>query len=678
MIVLASSSPGWIVRREVWLWCCAGVFYFTGCAREIDRPGQLIVTIDTDMALPDQVDELHIRVEVRGTVQHDQTYSVGRPGSEAEMPAALNLVSYSDTNDPVRVKVAGSKATEEGLSWRTYREATLQIPQDRTARLHMPIQWLCKGQAEPANSDDSPLEHPRAKSTCDAGYACRAGKCEKVEIKASSLPDYTPEEIFGGGATAEQGSCFDTLGCMAQGRTVAPDDECRIPKPDDDRINVALRVLNDGICDPSGLHCYVPLDRDDKEGWRVAGDQLQLPPAVCDRMRDGLVRGVLVADACEPKTSAVPTCGPWSNVQKGDAGEYRPPGDPTPTATLVTKLPTQANADRCCPLMAAGDALFACVCAGASSGTVFQIDPGRAGDAMSVGTLNPSAARMAPLAASVFDGSLYWAVGREIRRTPLLGSTALAAGFGVPAPAALYETGSLLTDETSIYALASGGSSANDAPVQLFSIPRNGASAPVPVPMGNAPVYQFDHDSTAVYLAMDQDQAMGAKFRRVSSIVRIDKKSGARSTAMPERTVMIPDRLRGGYIGVQVDADAAYALFEDVDDTGMRVQLQAAALDASAKAAPKTLYELAIEPDRERVRLLGVADEQVVLSRISFEGSAVSSASVLMVPIAGGNPRVAADFVNDFPVDGLGVDAERIYWLNSSGALYALPRSVLK
>jgi hypothetical protein len=666
------------VRREVWLLWCASVLCMSACDREIDRPGQLIVTIDTDMALPDQVDQLHIRVEVEGRTKFEDSYDVG-PRTAAAMPATLNLVSYSDTSESVTVKIAGSAATREGLSWRTYREATMQIPRDRIARLHMPIQWLCKGQAESANTNDSPLEKQRAKSTCDAGYACRAGRCEKAAIKESSLPDYTPEEVFGGGTTPDEGSCFDTLGCLAQGRTVPPDEDCRIPKPEAKRINVALRVLNDGICDTGGLNCYVPLDRDEKEGWRVAGDQLQLPPAVCDKMREGLVRAVLVADACEPKTSSVPTCGPWSRVPKGDAGEYRPSGMVKPSATLLTTLPSQTDADRCCPLMAAGDKLFACVCAGASSGTVFEIDPGEASNAKSVGTLNPSATRMEPLAASVFDGSLYWAAGREVRRTPLAGSSALATGFGVPAPAALYETGSLLTDQASIYALASGGSAASDSAVQLFAIPRDGSSGPVAVPMGNTPVFQFDQDDAAVYLALDQDVTTGAMISRTSSVVRIDKHTGLRSTLMPERTLMLPGRERGGYVGVLAEGDTVFALFEDVDASGMvRAQLKAAAVDAPAKSEPKLLYELPIDPARTRIRLLGVADEQVLLSQVELDGTSVASASVLMVPIAGGNPRVAADFVRDFPVDGFGVDADRIYWLNASGALYTLPRSVLR
>jgi hypothetical protein len=41
-------------------------------------------------------------------------------------------------------------------------------------------------------------------------------------------------------------------------------------------------------------------------------------------------------------------------------------------------------------------------------------------------------------------------------------------------------------------------------------------------------------------------------------------------------------------------------------------------------------------------------------------------------------PHALADFDRDFPVDGFGTDSDRIYWLNASGALYALPRSVLR
>lgn len=672
-----ASLDHWPRWGVAWLSWCTCALSGIGCEREIDRPGQLIVTIDTDMALPEQVDHLYVRVEVEGQVRFENDYEVGSRSSAA-MPATLNLVSYSDSDDPVTVKIAGSKATEDGLSWRTYREATMPIPHDRIARLHMPVQWLCKGQAEAANQSHSPFEKPRAKSTCDDGYACRAGRCEKVKVDTSRLPDYAPEDVFGGGATPEEGSCFDTIGCMAQARTVEPDADCRVPIPEREPINVALRVLNDGICDSSGLNCYVPLDRDDAEGWRIRGDRLELPPAVCDKLHEGSVRAVLVADACEPKTNAVPTCGPWSRVPKGEPGEYRPKGMPQPVVTVLAMLPDQADADRCCPLMTAGDKLFACVCAGASSATVFEIDPGLSTTPKSVGTLNPSEMRTEPLAASVFEDALYWAAGREVRRTPLAGSSALATGFDIPAPAAFYETGSLLTDAVNIYALASGGNGASKEAVQLYAIPRDGSDVPQAVPMGNTPVFQFDHDETGVFLALDQDETDGGSLRRISSVVRIDKRSGVRSTAMPEHTLELPNRERGGYIGVQVEGDSVFAIFEDPDPSGFRVQLYAAPVHALTKDDAKLVSEFRIDPEQTRIRLLGIAEGQVLLARVELTSGSVASASVLAVSEHGGTPRVLADFDKDFPVNGFGADSDRIYWLNASGALYALPRSVLR
>src|SRR5688572_10635547 len=110
------------------------------CEREIVRPGQLIVAIDTDMALPQQVDTLHVEVEVNGTLAHQNTYDVGP--KKAMLPATLTLVARGDGDDPATIRIAGSKLGEQGLEWRTYREATTSVPRDRIATLRMPVQWL--------------------------------------------------------------------------------------------------------------------------------------------------------------------------------------------------------------------------------------------------------------------------------------------------------------------------------------------------------------------------------------------------------------------------------------------------------------------------------------------------------------------------------------------------------
>jgi hypothetical protein len=285
----------------------------------------LVIAIDTDMAIPAQLDALHIEVYAHGELEFTQQYEVGP--NQATLPATLSLVSRNIGDDPVSVRVATSKLGDDGMEWRTFREAITTIPRDRIATLRMPLQWLCKGQAEAVeDGDDSPLRRERAQSTCEDGQTCRAGTCVASEVDLASLPDYAPEELYGGGATPEAGSCFDTVGCMQEASTATPDDDCTIERPSTDRLNVALRVTDGGICTADAGDCYVPLNADDPEGWQRQDERVKLPAAVCDKLREGAVSTVLVSDTCKSKTEAVPTCGPWSDVPKGETGEYRPRG----------------------------------------------------------------------------------------------------------------------------------------------------------------------------------------------------------------------------------------------------------------------------------------------------------------------------------------------------------------
>jgi hypothetical protein len=285
----------------------------------------LIIAIDTDMAIPAQVDALHIEVAANGELKFQQQYAVGP--KQATLPATLTLISVHIGDDPVSVRVAGSKLGDNGMEWRTFREAVSTVPRDRIATLRMPLQWLCKGEVDAVNDgDDSPLRRERAQSTCGSGDTCRAGVCEASDVDGAGLADYRPADLYGGGETPEAGSCFDTVGCMERASPATPDADCTIEPPEGDRFNVALGVVDDGICSADGSHCYVPLNADDPEGWRLEDDRVKLPTAVCKKLSQGAVRAVLVSDTCMRKTEAVPACGPWSDVPKGKAGEYRPSG----------------------------------------------------------------------------------------------------------------------------------------------------------------------------------------------------------------------------------------------------------------------------------------------------------------------------------------------------------------
>jgi hypothetical protein len=321
------SRPLRYSAQMTWGWvgftCCVTLMCAQACERDIEQPGQLIVAIDTDMALPDRVDTLHLEIQAHGELEFQDHYDVGP--QQATVPATLVLVSRDIGDDPVTVRVAGSKSSDDGLSWQTFREAITRVPHDRIATLRMPLQWLCKGQVEAvSDSDGSPLHRQRAQSTCGNGNTCRAGKCEASDVDGPALPDYAPADLYGGGDTPESGSCFDTVGCMDGASPVTPDADCTIETPRTDRFNVALRVIEDGICAADGADCYVPLNANDPEGWSLEDDRVRLPPAVCEKLSDGSVRAVLVSDTCKRKTAAIPACGAWSEVPEGKAGEYRP------------------------------------------------------------------------------------------------------------------------------------------------------------------------------------------------------------------------------------------------------------------------------------------------------------------------------------------------------------------
>src|SRR5262245_55595912 len=60
------AGPAGLQQR---LHLVAAVSCLLACERSIERPGQVVVVLDTDMALPEQVDTLHVQVLTRGRVQ---------------------------------------------------------------------------------------------------------------------------------------------------------------------------------------------------------------------------------------------------------------------------------------------------------------------------------------------------------------------------------------------------------------------------------------------------------------------------------------------------------------------------------------------------------------------------------------------------------------------------------
>ena len=287
------------------------------CEGETTTPGQLVVAIQTDMAIPKDLDQLFIEVKVAGNRHYFNEPEVGAGAGNLRLPATITLVAGDDPRSTaVNIRVASKK---NGM-FRALREVVTTVPAARTAMLPIQIQWLCWDQVMDEGDGN-------VATTCPIGETCIAGLCAPREREAPSLLDYDPKRIFGGANNPENGLCFDTLDCFADGLAAAVDlNSCSFEQPEGD-LNVAIvtpfetasGAAGAGICAEDV--CFVPVDSHDTYGWKVQNGRVVLPPAACDRIELGRALSIAYTTSCRTKTNAVPTCGPWSSVGSGDMTE---------------------------------------------------------------------------------------------------------------------------------------------------------------------------------------------------------------------------------------------------------------------------------------------------------------------------------------------------------------------
>lgn len=341
-----------------WALLVGALVALSGCKEEPAEPpaGKLVIATQTDMSVPGGIDAIQLRVTEGDEIRHDETFALA-PKGDTTIPLVVTLDAGADSERQVVVSVIGLRKSEAVV----FAQAVTQVPRDRTALLHMPLQYLCVGSAEAAGDFFS--------STCPdidgEPAACVAGECKPVTIKESSLPDYEPRNVFGGAeGPNEGGACFATEDCFSLSQAVEPNEDCEVTVdlPAGKEPNLGLTLPNDqsslGICGPAG--CVIPLNSDEELGFEVRkatttdGDThftLGLPKAVCGQMAEGSVAGVVASGLCETKTSRTPTCGPWSSTDQtlfvavqpilpGDAGADADTGATT-EAGATTELSVQ-------------------------------------------------------------------------------------------------------------------------------------------------------------------------------------------------------------------------------------------------------------------------------------------------------------------------------------------------
>lgn len=268
-------------------------------------PSELMIAVQTDLSLPEDIDTIQLEV-LRGNEVRFQNFfeKLGTSEASARLPLTLGAYTEDEPGVAVRVRAVARAGGQQGAV-RILREVETTIPEERVALLRVPLHFLCDGSGVQQGFD--------VKNTvCAEGETCVAGACAKIGVDSSALPDYAPEDIFGGGSGTGDGDCFDVAACFAGASPAAVDlDACAFAA--DAAVNVALQTGGDGI--ETDVGPLVPLDAGSAEGFRQSGTQVLLPPAVCAQMAAGKVTAVVTAPAagsCQQKTTGLPTCGPWS------------------------------------------------------------------------------------------------------------------------------------------------------------------------------------------------------------------------------------------------------------------------------------------------------------------------------------------------------------------------------
>ena len=86
MVVSSDSSKRYVLLTAL-IACLA-------CSDKETTPGQLVVSIQSDVALPKQVNSVRLEVLVRDTLQFGNTFPVGQNANL--IPATLTLLAGSD------------------------------------------------------------------------------------------------------------------------------------------------------------------------------------------------------------------------------------------------------------------------------------------------------------------------------------------------------------------------------------------------------------------------------------------------------------------------------------------------------------------------------------------------------------------------------------------------------
>ena len=242
----------------------------SGCT---NNAGEIVVIIQTDLSLPKDIDTIRLEVFNDGVPKFSNDYErLGDAVSQPFLlPGSLTLLGSESPADTIRIVASARKGGKEG-DLQIVREVLTTIPQQRTAMLDMPLQFLC-------NNSGTFDSSGAVVSNCPGeGQTCIAGTCADATVDSATLPDYRAALVY------DPGVCLEVKICFNGGTPAMVDAECTIDPIEG--MNVGLETEGEGICGSFG--CFVALSAESSLGWEtLPSGRVQLPKAVCDQLDSG-------------------------------------------------------------------------------------------------------------------------------------------------------------------------------------------------------------------------------------------------------------------------------------------------------------------------------------------------------------------------------------------------------
>ncbi len=280
-----------------------------GCRDKAEPVGQLVLAISTDMKIDDDLDSVDVLVEREDGESYSESVSLYPAAGGVFTPGTYVIAAGKKKGEAVRVSLVARKSRD----MRVVRELVTALPKRRTAVVPMPLQWLCEGEVFQADEG-----HPRSLCNAEASRedeTCGLGACVDAAVDVTTLEDFDEDSYFNGYRStqdaARNGACFDVLRCFEGAERVTLErDDCTFERPSGMKHpNIGLVVEGDGFCNPVTGVCVIPLDESKDHGWIQVGETIRLPEAVCTRLENGRVLGVVVTDECATKGTYTPICG---------------------------------------------------------------------------------------------------------------------------------------------------------------------------------------------------------------------------------------------------------------------------------------------------------------------------------------------------------------------------------